>query len=103
MEEIILLTREQLKHLIVEAVGIAIAQQGLAPHPSKERYLNTAEAAEFIKKSPNALRQIVHKGEVKSIKRGNNLLFRESDLVEYIEKGVRVLKDEDVDPATYLV
>ncbi|MGE6221614.1 hypothetical protein ACQKCH_17455 [Nubsella zeaxanthinifaciens] len=56
MEEIILLTREKLKHLIVEAVGTAIAQQELAPHPSKERYLNIAEAAEFIKKSPNALR-----------------------------------------------
>jgi|GEM_PF-1765615 len=68
MEEIILSTRTQLQHLIIDALGDAIAQQDLAPHPSKER------------------------------------LFRESDLVEYIERGSREIKKEnDVAPAPYLL
>lgn len=52
-------------------------------------YLNTIEAAEMIKKTPNALRQIVHRREIPTIKRGNSLYFLESDLIEWMEKGRR--------------
>jgi hypothetical protein len=54
---------------------------------SHSNYLNTIEAAAFIRKSPEALRQIVYNGKIKSIKRGNNLLFLQSDLIDWLESG----------------
>ena len=104
MEEIVVITKTQLKNLITEAVAEAIANLGLVQSPKKQNYLSTTEAAAYVKKSPNALRQIVYRGELKSIKRGNNLLFRESDLLEYIEHGSRDANEdeEDEDPAIYL-
>lgn len=59
----------------------------LQSDPSNEVYLNTRDAAEFIRKSPQALRQIVYNKKIKHIKRGNNLLFLKSDLIDWIEDG----------------
>lgn len=60
----------------------------------KSNYLNTLEAAAFIKKSPEALRQIVYHGKIKSIKRGNNLLFLENDLIDWLEDGRKKTNSE---------
>lgn len=59
----------------------------LQADPSNEVYLNTKDAADFIRKSPQALRQIVYNKKIKHIKRGNNLLFLKSDLIAWIEEG----------------
>lgn len=66
-------------------------------HPiptTKNNYRTTPEAAAFIRKSPEALRQIVYRGEIASIKRGNHLLFLESDLIAWLERGRRKTKAE---------
>ena len=57
-------------------------------------YTDVTEAALFIKKSKAALRQIVYRGELRYIKRGNSLLFRKNDLIEWIEGGSRKSKAE---------
>ena len=84
---IFITTESQLRALINDAVRSALENAPIAEQPIRSRYFSTKEAANFIKKSPNALRQIVHKGELPSIKRGNNLLFFEEDLVAWIERA----------------
>jgi excisionase family DNA binding protein len=44
------------------------------------RWLNTKEAAEFLRLTPNALRILVHRAQVKYFKFGRRLRFRQSDL-----------------------
>ncbi len=101
MENNIIVTSEpQLKQLIVEALITVLENTKLSDSPIKAKYLSTEEAARIIKKSAGALRQIVHKGEITSIKRGNALLFLEEDLIAWIEKGRRSVSNED--PANYL-
>lgn len=46
----------------------------------KIRWLNTKEAAEFLRLTPNALRILVHRAQVKYYKFGRRLRFKESDL-----------------------
>ncbi|SDH03714.1 DNA binding domain-containing protein, excisionase family [Pedobacter terrae] len=94
-------TESQLRALINDAVRAALENAPAAERPIRSRYFSTKEAADFIKKTPNALRQIVHKGEIPSMKRGNNLLFFEEDLVTWIEKGRREVQDDE-DPGAYL-
>lgn len=101
MENNIIVTSEpQLKQLIVEALITVLENTKLSNSSIKSKYLSTEEAARIIKKSAGALRQIVHKGEIPSIKRGNALLFLEEDLIDWIEKGRRSVSNED--PANYL-
>lgn len=44
------------------------------------RWLNTNEAAEFLRLTPNALRILVHRAQVKYYKFGRRLRFRQEDL-----------------------
>ncbi len=44
------------------------------------RWLNTKEAAEFLRLTPNALRILVHRAQVKYYKFGRRLRFRKEDL-----------------------
>lgn len=44
------------------------------------RWLNTNEAAEFLRLTPNALRILVHRAQVRYFKFGRRLRFRQEDL-----------------------
>ena len=44
------------------------------------RWLNTNEAADFLRLTPNALRILVHRAQVKYFKFGRRLRFRQEDL-----------------------
>ena len=81
-----------LKDLTVGQFEAVLKALNFSGAKSQEVYLNTIEAAEFIRKSPQALRQIVYNGKIKSLKRGNNLLFLKSDLIEWLEKGRKLDK-----------
>ena len=48
------------------------------------RWLNTKEAAEFLRLTPNALRILVHRAQVKYFKFGRRLRFRKEDLASLI-------------------
>ena len=100
MDQIIVTTEPRLKQLIAEALMSVLDNTTLADGSPKTKYLSTDEAAVIIRKSAGALRQIVHKGEIPSIKRGNSLLFLEADLITWLEKGRRSVSNED--PAKYL-
>jgi excisionase family DNA binding protein len=47
---------------------------------TRERYLSSKEAAEFLGITPNALRIKVHRGIIKAYKLGDRLKFRVKDL-----------------------
>lgn len=51
-----------------------------------ERLLNNNEAAELLGISPYSLRGKVSRREIKFVKFGRRVLFREEDLMELIEK-----------------
>lgn len=52
-------------------------------------YKDTKETARFLNTTENAIRVMVCKNKLKSLKKGNRLFFLESDLIEYIESGRR--------------
>lgn len=102
MENIIVITKPELQQLIIEAViSVIKSPNASGSQPLQTNYLSTEEAALRIKKSPGALRQIVHRGEIPSIKRGNSLLFLEDDLTKWIEKGRRDATSFE-DPVSFL-
>ena len=80
------LTKEEIIEIVNETLDKYFQRQ---PQSPKSRFLTTKEAAAIIKKSPDALRQIVCRGEIESIKRGNNLYFLEEDLNRWMQKGRR--------------
>jgi excisionase family DNA binding protein len=101
MEHIIITTKPELQQIIIEAIATVLRDSHpLSSQTPRLKYLNTVEAAEIIKKSPGALRQIVHRGEIPSIKRGNTLLFLETDLAQWIEKGRREVVEDN--PSMFL-
>lgn len=51
-------------------------------------WLNSSEAARFLGLSPNALRIMVCRGQVKYWKLGSRLRFSKQDLISLLEKGV---------------
>ncbi len=100
--EIIVTTVPQLRELIFEAIsGALVDAYPFRTAQPRTTYLSTKEAALIIKKTEGALRQIVHKGGIPSIKRGNSLLFLEEDLLKWIEKGRRDIVSEE-NPAKFL-
>jgi excisionase family DNA binding protein len=50
-----------------------------------EQWLNTDEAATYLRVSPNALRILVHRAKVKSFKFGSRLRFKLSDLISVLQ------------------
>ena len=52
-------------------------------------YKNTKEAADFIKKTPNAIRILAFQKKIPCIKRGRGLYFKTDDLIKWMEEGRR--------------
>lgn len=50
-------------------------------------WLNTKEAAELLRVSPNSLRIMVCRGEIPSYKLGKRLRFKKSELDELLESS----------------
>jgi len=72
---------------------------------SGKEYLSTTEAAEFIDKTPNALRLMVFNGQIASHKRenGKKLYFRKQDLIEWMASGKRMSEKEREEYAKMIV
>jgi excisionase family DNA binding protein len=49
------------------------------------RWLNTNEAAEYLRLTPNALRILVHRAQVRYFKFGRRLRFRQCDLLSLLQ------------------
>ncbi|MBI2522650.1 MAG: helix-turn-helix domain-containing protein [Bdellovibrio sp.] len=52
----------------------------------KVEWLDTDEAAAYLRVTPNALRILVHRARVKSFKLGSRLRFRLSDLLSVLQQ-----------------
>ncbi|HEY1025311.1 MAG TPA: helix-turn-helix domain-containing protein [Sphingobacteriaceae bacterium] len=85
----------------VEALKDQVAKLTLIvqnlPSGNIDPYKDTSEAAAYIKKTPNAVRILVHNNAIPCIKRGKKLYFHIDDLNKWMEDGrrgkkVRVLK-----------
>lgn len=50
-------------------------------------YLAAPKAADFISKTPNALRVMVFKNQIPFIKKNGKLFFKQSDLIDWLESG----------------
>lgn len=50
-----------------------------------DKWLDTDEAAEFLRITPNALRILVHRARVRVFKLGRRLRFRQSDLLSVLQ------------------
>jgi hypothetical protein len=88
--KVVVVDTEQLRKLLTECiVGVMRLQEKEGAKPVISQYLDSKEASLFLKKSPNALRVMVHKNQIKSMKKGNSLYFHETDLVDYLESGRR--------------
>lgn len=83
---------EMMKPLIANAINEAMSNQKPVAIKSINNYLRCKEAAAFISKTPNALRVMVSKGQIKNMKKGGALYFLETDLIEYLESGRKVIK-----------
>jgi excisionase family DNA binding protein len=60
----------------------------------KKEYLTTTEAAEFIGRTPSAIRNLVMRRMVPFRKPGGRLMFLRSELIDWIESAPGLSLDE---------
>ena len=95
MSSVIVTTETELRALVFDAVKDAISKQSTSTGSTPLcKYLNAQEASKFLGKTANALRVMVCKHQIKSIKKNNRLYFREADLIEYLESGTQATRAE---------
>jgi len=85
-DQLILMKDTELRALVFDAVRDAISQ---GKNPQREDqlkiYMTCKEAASFLGKTPNAIRQLVSKEQIQYIKKGTLLYFKKDDLITYLE------------------
>ena len=92
-----------IKPLVMNLVSEAMSNLKPTPLRSVNNYLNTKDASAFISKTPNALRLMVFKNQIKSMKKGEKLYFLEDDLIEYLESGRKAIPQGSVNCDDVLV
>lgn len=60
-----------------------------SPTNKSVSYHNVKGAADFLSKTPNAIRVMVCKNQLRASKKNGRLYFLESDLIDYLESGQR--------------
>lgn len=83
-DQLILMKDTELRALVFEAVTLALSQHTHQAEPKKP-YITCKDAADYLGKTTNALRQLVCKDQIKYIKKGSLLYFRTEDLIQYLE------------------
>ncbi len=82
------LTVLEFRRIITEEVNRAVCQAGFIKGlPMKEKFMDVNEAAAFLKVKPSTIHRRKSRGELLPIKKGGRLLFKESDLMKYLEGG----------------
>lgn len=66
-------------------------------NPRKGPYLNSAEAAEFLRISLSLLYKLSANNEIKKHKRRGMILFKEEDLIVWVEGGAEKAPEEITD------
>lgn len=91
-EDIIVMRGTELRALLLETMYEALRQHKQQEVEQSSQYLTCKQAAAFLGKTPNAIRQMVSKEQIKYIKKDTLLYFRNEDLISYLESGN--IKDE---------
>jgi hypothetical protein len=60
----------------------------------KTDYLNTAEAAQFLKRTPAAIRNLVARHQIPFRRPAGRLIFIRSELVEWIENAPGLRRED---------
>ena len=93
MNEIIVLTPEQLQTAIRETLQQVIKEQreNIFPAPEKKSYLTRKEVAELLHLSLVSLNKLTQTGKIKALRIGGRVLYNPSDVTEAV-KEMAVLK-----------
>lgn len=74
------------------------------PNESKDDYLSLSETAIFLKRKRGYLYNMTSKNKIKFYKPGSRILFKRSDLIEWIEKSACKTNDEiETEAALYML
>jgi len=96
-DQLILMKETDLRILVFDAVREAITlERNHQGADQSKPYMNCKQAADFIGKTANGLRQLVNKEKIVYIKRGALLYFRKDDLINYLEGGEKLIDDETI-------
>lgn len=84
------MSSEQLKQEM-ESIKSMLSEMSL----NTKEYLNVEETSRFLHLSVSSVYKLTHGGKIRYSKSGGKkILFRRSDLVEYIEKGFSSTSEE---------
>lgn len=72
---------------IAERTAEILAARNIASKASP--YLNTAEAAEYLRAKPHRIHDLVHRGELPVLKDGSRNLYRREDLDAVLRREER--------------
>jgi excisionase family DNA binding protein len=81
MDVVVTLTDEQIDAIAQRAAAICAHTQT----SSTPTWLNTADAADYIAAKPGRVHDLVQLGKLQPRRDGRRLLFRRSDLDDYLE------------------
>lgn len=85
---IIQLDSEQLSNLIQSAVRKGMSESPKAPiQPEPDQLLPSKQAAEFLNLSIFTIYGLVHQRKLVHYKQGKKLMFKRSELLQFIESG----------------
>ena len=87
MEDLILMRGTELRALLLETMYEALGQHKQQEAEQLSPYLTCKQAADFLGKTANGVRQLVNKEKIEYIKKGSLLYFRKEDLINYLESG----------------
>ena len=76
----------------IDALADAVAKRVLAANPTnnaatRQRWLTHSEAAEYIRKTPEALYKLTSTRQIKYRKKGKANIYKQDDLDAYLESG----------------
>lgn len=82
-----LFTEQELRHLIREELRAVLSEEDRQiGGPEEDGFINIDQAAEFIKLKKTSIYQLVHRKTIPFHKSGKRVLFKKSELADWIKK-----------------
>ena len=98
MAEILVMAKEELIAVIQQAVSEAINQilskPVLQADSNDDTFINVEQVAELLHKKRSTIYYLVRNRSIPLYKRGNRLLFKKSEIQNWIEKGKQRTNEE---------
>jgi excisionase family DNA binding protein len=94
MNKLIITTPPELEDLIFSSLKRAFGEIKTEKPGNDQRFLNLAEASEFLNLASQTIYTLTSKREIPFLKKGKKLYFKEADLIAWLEKGRKDSVDE---------